>query len=148
MVAPADPVLSTCGISIYRQVTLPGLDFSDMTKQGVIATLFSALEPPVAISLACVPYVRTILGGRWAAGGRSKYGITGDSNGFTGSGPPKGSQPLESHSHDNDSEVQLQPVKNAYHVEATQLPIQDPMQGDVGREAIRVDRRWEVTTNA
>lgn len=119
-----------------------------MPGSGVVATLFSSLEPPVAISLACVPYVRTILGGRWADGGRSKYGVTGDSHGYTGSGPSKGSQPLESQSHDNDSEVQLQPVKNQFHVEATRLPIQDPMQGDVGREAIRVDRRWEVTSNA
>lgn len=146
MAAPTDHVLSTCGISIYRQVILPGLDFSDMPGAGVVATLFSSLEPPVAISLACVPYVRTILGGRWA-GGKSKYGATGDSNAYTGSGLPKSSQPLESQSHDNESEVQLQPVKNQFHVEASQLPIQDPMQGEAGREAIRIDRRWEITSN-
>lgn len=146
LVAPTDTVLSTCGISVYRQVTLPGLDFSDMPGAGVVAILFSSLEPPVAISLACVPYVRAILGGRWA-GGKSKYGATGDSNAYTGSGLPKGSQPLESQSHDNESEVQLQPVKNQFHVEATQLPIQDPMQGEAGREAIRIDKRWEITSN-
>lgn len=133
----------TTAVSIYRQVTLPGMNFADMTYEGVMATLFSALEPPVAISLACVPYLRTILGGRWAAH-RDKYGTSGalNSASFSKSGNRfAGSQPLESR--DDDSEMHLQPM-HGVGIEGGPSARDDPLnkKGD-----IRVETRWEVTSN-
>lgn len=129
----------TTAVSIYRQCTLNGMDFADMTHSGLFATLFSALEPPVAISLACVPYLRTILGGRWAAS-RSKFGYTHDSGpGFSKSGNRlAGSQPLESR--DDDSEVHLRPMR-AVAVEGGR---HDGRELDKKGE-IHVETRWEVT---
>lgn len=118
------------------------MNFADMTKEGVRATIFSALEPPVAISLACVPYLRTILGGRWAANS-PKYGMSGSStNGFSRSGNRlAGSQPLASC--DDSSEMHLQPM-HGVGVEGA-----PPTRGDglSKKGDIRVETTWEVTSN-
>lgn len=54
--------IRTWVITIYRQTTLPGLDFTNMTHDGVLATLLSGLEPSVAIVLACIPLLRPLFG--------------------------------------------------------------------------------------
>ncbi|KAH7040869.1 uncharacterized protein B0I36DRAFT_358110 [Microdochium trichocladiopsis] len=50
----------TCAIAIYRQAVLPELTFEDLTGTGLMATVFSGLEPAIAIALACVPYLRPL----------------------------------------------------------------------------------------
>lgn len=119
------------------------MNFADMTYEGVKATLFSALEPPVAISLACVPYLRAILGGRWAAHS-AKYSASGGNStgGFSKSGNRfAGSQPLESR--DDDSEVHLRPM-HGVGVEGGPPQRGDDLTKDGN---IRVETRWEVTSN-
>ncbi|KAB5513518.1 integral membrane protein [Coniochaeta sp. 2T2.1] len=53
----------TCAVSIYRQATLPHLYFEDMTYTGVLAIILSGIEPAVALSLACVPFLRPLVTG-------------------------------------------------------------------------------------
>ncbi|KAH9903597.1 hypothetical protein F4778DRAFT_91226 [Xylariomycetidae sp. FL2044] len=68
--------LCTCIISIVRVVTLVGVDFTDVTYTMPEAVLFSALEPCLAITLACVPVLRPLLGGRYSPTGTAQFGAT------------------------------------------------------------------------
>ncbi|KAF2440151.1 hypothetical protein P171DRAFT_489924 [Karstenula rhodostoma CBS 690.94] len=56
---------ATCAIGIYRQITIPGLDFNEMPHDSIGATVFSGLGPPVAISLSCVPFLRLLFANRY-----------------------------------------------------------------------------------
>ncbi|KAJ1337377.1 hypothetical protein MN608_00229 [Microdochium nivale] len=57
--------LLTSAISIYRQTLLPDIVFWDTTGASLMAAVFSALEPAVAITLACIPYL-VPLARRWS----------------------------------------------------------------------------------
>lgn len=123
------------------------MDFQNMTGTGMLALIFSALEPPVAISLACVPYLRTLLGGRWAAHSsrqHSKYGLSGHASSFSKSGRLGGSQPLASR--DDDSEVHLRPMRGAA-VESGDRSERDLADRELAKKGdIRVETRWEVSS--
>ncbi|KAK3360601.1 integral membrane protein [Lasiosphaeria hispida] len=98
----------TCAVTIYRQVTLPHLYFEDMTYTGVLATIFTGVEPAVALSLACIPFLRPLIKGNAlrSTGVDSPYpSRTLGSKGPSGSA----SRPFKELS-DDSSEVQLQPL--------------------------------------
>lgn len=134
----------TCAISIYRQVTLPHMEFSDMTHSGLLSILFSDLEPPVSISLACIPHLRPLLGNSWAASNTTGYNASAE-KGFSSKpgGRNGGSRLFETLK--DDSEVELQPAKGRVTVESTQYPGSE--RGKPAQDAIRVERRWEVTSD-
>lgn len=88
-------------------MTLPNLYFEDMTYTGVLATIFTGIEPAVALSLACVPFLRPLIKGNTVSTGTdSSYARrTIRSKGQSGSA----SRPFKE-LNDDSSEVQLQPL--------------------------------------
>ncbi|KAL8330144.1 hypothetical protein RB597_005452 [Gaeumannomyces tritici] len=131
--------LAACGITVYRQITLQGLNFLDMPHSGLLATLLSGVEPSVALTLACVPLLRPL----WR-GGRSSDGSTGASGsgykrsgegsglGFGSKGSKKHRQPgletLAMTTSDDSSDLQLQPLDD-------KVP---------GPQFIKLEKQWEV----
>ncbi|KAK4102572.1 hypothetical protein N658DRAFT_423405 [Parathielavia hyrcaniae] len=118
----------TCAVTIYRQATLPHLYFEDMTYTGVLATIFTGIEPSVALSLACVPFLRPLTRahrrqqqqhGKAGAGhstgsdGSQYGGSTLRSGGGKSKAPPSGlggnRAPFKELT-DDSSEIQLQPL--------------------------------------
>lgn len=120
--------IGTWVITIYRQTLLPGLNFNDMTYEGVLATLLSGLEPAVAIALACIPLMRPLLGHRGnATPSRTGYDYSGSGTSGLYSGKkgrsPAGSRAMNTFTElgddaddgSNSSVVQLQPMKVGGH---------------------------------
>ncbi|KAI1340025.1 hypothetical protein F5Y15DRAFT_61891 [Xylariaceae sp. FL0016] len=68
--------LFTCIISIIRVKLLSGVDFADVTYTISNAVLFSALEPCLAITLACVPVLRPLLPQRYQPSESAKIGAS------------------------------------------------------------------------
>jgi hypothetical protein len=89
---------------------LPHLDFADMPFTGLLATLFSGLEPAVAISLACVPFIRPLFG-RKTEHSASRYGATNSEHPFSITMKSDNGRPFEEL--DDVSHIQLQPVEAA-----------------------------------
>ncbi|KAH6972237.1 hypothetical protein BKA56DRAFT_635300 [Ilyonectria sp. MPI-CAGE-AT-0026] len=134
---------ATCGITIYRQATLPGVKFADMTDSGLLATIFSGLEPSVALALSCVPYLRPYFGGTFRTP-KNTYNSDGVIKSHEGNAS-NNSRPFEE-LNDDASEVQLRPMKvrQDVHVSADS--------DEEGRDAnkspfITVKRRWEVRSD-
>lgn len=97
----------TCAVTIYRQVTLPHLYFEDMTYTGVLATILTGIEPAVALSLACVPFLKPLIsrnGGSTDASSPYASRIM-RSKGQAGSA----TRPFKE-LQDDSSEIQLQPL--------------------------------------
>lgn len=53
---------STCVTSVIRFVCLTQMDFTDMPYSMTLANIFSGLEPSMAVTLACVPLFRPLVG--------------------------------------------------------------------------------------
>lgn len=102
----------TCAVTIYRQCLLPSLDATNPTGTGLLAFLFSTVEIAVAVSLACVPFLRPFFRGTFggSSADNSKY-KTNASYAFSNQGTKvhrsRGFKELDD---ENGSEVQLQPV--------------------------------------
>ncbi|PSR80899.1 hypothetical protein BD289DRAFT_340681, partial [Coniella lustricola] len=52
----------TCIASIVRLVYLAKIDYNDVTYTSVVAVLMTAVEPSLAVMLACIPLLRPLLG--------------------------------------------------------------------------------------
>ncbi|PSN59357.1 hypothetical protein BS50DRAFT_626789 [Corynespora cassiicola Philippines] len=140
--------IMTWVITIYRQTLLPGLDFTDMTYTGVLATMLSGLEPSVAIALACLPLLRPLCVSRKAHQHSGyDYGSGGDSELYSGKDRKSSSRPFtELNDNDDSSEVQLTPMKPVQNVQVSTSP-ENNSDRSVGlpvAQAITVERRWEV----
>ncbi|KAM0611017.1 hypothetical protein D7B24_006128 [Verticillium nonalfalfae] len=140
---------ATCAITIYRQATLPDLQFADMTHSGAVATLLSGLEPSVALALACVPFLRPLFGSVFSSSqkGSSYANVKPKTESYK-----KGSKRSESRDfeelQDDASEIQLRPV----------MPVRDTLVvsdrtaasrslKDLKGDGITVERQWEVGTS-
>lgn len=88
---------------------LPQLDFTDMTWSGLLATIFSGLEPAVAISLACVPFLRPIFDTKQDGQTPSNYYVPEGSDQFSKGNRSDSGRPFQEL--DDASDIQLQPVK-------------------------------------
>lgn len=136
---------STCIISIIRVVTLTTVDFTDVTYTIPHTVLFSALEPCLAITLACVPVLRPIFGGRYSTTGTAKFG------------PPTRKTLTQKSSrrfrqfNENGSEAQLRPgqLESQTHIAANgassvQIPTAREEGGDVELGSITGSQEWGV----
>lgn len=103
---------STCAVTIYRQTLLPSLDATNPTGTGLLAFLFSTVEIGVAVSLACVPFLRPLFRGTFGSSNRSNP-TPGSAYAFskkgTGSSKPR-SQGFNELGDDGGSDIQLSPV--------------------------------------
>ncbi|ROV99543.1 hypothetical protein VMCG_06338 [Cytospora schulzeri] len=61
-------------ISAIRLYSLVHVDMADVTYTVPMPIMWSALEPCLAITLACVPLLRPLLGGRYSPTGTAKFG--------------------------------------------------------------------------
>ncbi|KAK4238353.1 hypothetical protein C8A03DRAFT_33647 [Achaetomium macrosporum] len=152
----------TCAVTIYRQASLPHLYFEDMTYTGVLATIFTGIEPAVALSLACVPFLRPLIykgnnntlsmgsdNSQYASGGsttlRSKQG--GGPSGRTGRG---GGPFKEFNDNDDSSEIQLRPMEGSgelkYEAEVSPGGRGGPTPTGPAEGAIMVKKGWDVVS--
>lgn len=162
---------SACAITVYRQATLANLDFADMTYSGLAATILSGLEPSVALMLACVPLLRPLFrGGRGGdsstgasdSGGYQRSGGEGSGLGFISKGRRKrdrqaGLDTLAMATHDDSSDLQLQPLEVANRVDVSSNRDDAASAGNRGSTAklstkdrvsgpqfIKIEKQWEV----
>ncbi|KAF4786043.1 integral membrane protein [Colletotrichum scovillei] len=73
----------TCIVSALRLYYLANLVYLDVTFNIPNALIFSALEPGVGITLACIPFLRPLLG-------RSSYSTKGTANYYSSNGKSDG----------------------------------------------------------
>ncbi|KAL2139585.1 hypothetical protein VTI28DRAFT_4957 [Corynascus sepedonium] len=136
----------TCAVTIYRQATLPHLYFEDMTYTGVLATIFTGIEPSIALSLACVPFLRPLL-----RRGNKLMSTGHDSQYASGGSTLRSRQGLSSRPfkelNDDSSETQLQPLgpdSLKYEAEVSNQGPRQPVNTSGG--AIVVNKQWNVVT--
>jgi hypothetical protein len=140
----------TCGITIYRQTTLPHLIFTDMTYSGVVATVFSGIEPTVALILACVPFLRPLFGKSSNESPASQYNLSDGTHGgyskkVTGSSQNRTFEELD----DDSSEIQLQPVPadSKFYVSASPDHTNSAYDHKLTSKSITIQTKWEVDYN-
>lgn len=56
-------------MSLFRLVSLVSVNFDDLTGTCAQALIYSAVEPSLAVVLACIPLLRPLLGGKYSATG-------------------------------------------------------------------------------
>ncbi|OTA62073.1 hypothetical protein K449DRAFT_434416 [Hypoxylon sp. EC38] len=133
----------TCVISIIRITTMTTIDFNDVTWTIPHTVLFSALEPCIAVTLACIIILRPLFGGRYSPDGTAA---------FNGSSPEvlarKNSNRRFRQLNDNSSETRLRPEDVGYRASIAKSP--KPFKGfgsmDVNLEmgSISIKQEWTV----
>lgn len=121
------------------------MDYSDLTYLAVTPSVYSILEPTVAIILACVPLLRPLFGGKYSATGTRlrigkstmTSGRSGTTAGSSNAMSPRSLNPriskfqklddvaiVEGDSGDDSSQIELRPAGPEYqaHVSA-QTPV-------------------------
>ncbi|KAK4247262.1 hypothetical protein C7999DRAFT_14669 [Corynascus novoguineensis] len=108
--------LFTCIVSGLRLGALSSIDYSDITFNVPTSLVFSGLEPCLAVTLACVPVLRPLLG---KFGGSTARG-TGLSSGKLGSNKFNSSKnkEFEQLNDDSSSQCQLRPLGPKHVAEA------------------------------
>uniref|UniRef100_A0A8H7K779 Rhodopsin domain-containing protein n=1 Tax=Bionectria ochroleuca TaxID=29856 RepID=A0A8H7K779_BIOOC len=76
---------AACGVTIYRQTTIPSLEYDDMPWSSFLSLLFSGLEPSAALILSCVPFLRPYFKGAFP---RAKTGYSYTPEGEAGRTTP------------------------------------------------------------
>ncbi|KAI1844735.1 hypothetical protein JX266_009191 [Neoarthrinium moseri] len=103
----------TCAVTIFRQTLLPHLDAANPTGTGLLAFLFSTVEIAVAVSLACVPFLRPFFKSTFGSENRSKYQADTSSYSYSNKGTKNHRSQGFNELEDDGSEIQLQPVDPA-----------------------------------
>lgn len=109
----------TCVVTLYRQTTLPVMDLTDVTASGLLAFLASTIEIAVAISIACLPFLRAL----WKGAASSRQGGSGGGSHHFNSGGSSGlnfgRKSLKSDGFgqlpDDSSEIRLHPIERKRH---------------------------------
>ncbi|KAI1409470.1 hypothetical protein F5Y13DRAFT_90739 [Hypoxylon sp. FL1857] len=135
--------LLTCVISIVRIETMTTIDFNDITWTIPHTVLFSALEPCIAVTLACIIILRPLFGGQYSSDGTAT---------FNGSSADvlarKNSSRRFRQLNDNSSETRLRPEDVGYRASIAKSP--EPFKGfgsmDVNLEmgSISIKHEWTV----
>lgn len=122
-----------------------------MTYTGVLATIFTGIEPAVALSLACVPFLRPLIRGAHKAGSGSDSQYASSalrSEGPSGVGGA-GSRAFKE-LHDDSSEIQLRPLGGSdslkYEAEVGHGQAVTPPPAESAAGAILVKKDWDVVS--
>ncbi len=117
-----------------------------MTYTGVLSTIFTGIEPSVALSLACVPFLRPLIRGKNISGSskdNSQYASSAlRSNGLSETGRSRGFKELQ----DDSSEIQLRPMGSdspKYEADVSQGEGKQPSESG---GAILVKKDWTVVS--
>ncbi|KAI1373050.1 hypothetical protein F4677DRAFT_462617 [Hypoxylon crocopeplum] len=134
----------TCVVSVVRIATMTTIDFDDITWTIPHTVLFSALEPCVAVTLACVIILRPLFGGQYSADGTATY-----QNPSVDALSRKNSNRRFKQLNDDSSETRLRPEDVGYRASIAKSP--EPFKGfgsmgDVGLEmgSISIKHEWTV----
>ena len=119
-----------------------------MTYTGVLATIFTGIEPSVALSLACVPFLRPLIRGKKAAGSgtdNSQYASSTLRNtGLSETGRSRKFKELQ----DDSSEIQLRPMgSDSPKYEADISQVEEKLPSESGG-AILVKKGWTVVSGS
>ncbi|KAL2157935.1 hypothetical protein VTH06DRAFT_4990 [Thermothelomyces fergusii] len=110
--------LFTCIVSVVRIIALSSIDYSDITFNVPESLIFSALEPSLAVTLACVPLLRPLVSSITGSVAGSSAPRSGQvSSGAFGS-KNRQFEPL----HDDSSQYQLRPAGPKHLAEAKGKP--------------------------
>lgn len=145
------------------------MSYSDLTYDAVAPSIYSVLEPTLSITLACIPVLRPLLGGRYSSTG-TRLGPSGNTTRGSAGIRSMGSQSAKRASksgfaalggdNDDSSEYQLRPL-DPTRPDAAGTSVKIQSQGSGGRErdgsvhseatdeqvlhgAISVKQMWEV----
>jgi hypothetical protein len=66
-------------VSAMRLASLMRVDTTDITYTVAMPIMWSALEPCIGITLACVPLLRPLFGGRYTPTGTARFGASSKS---------------------------------------------------------------------
>lgn len=157
-------------MTLYRQTTLPGMDLTDVTSSGLLAFLASTIEIAVAISIACLPFLRALW--RASSGGRGKGSSSSNNyhhgSGYAGGGSSglnfgRGARSPKTdgfgHLPDDSSEIQLRPVAEGARGQGTKISADGSAVTGLGDEeeayagagkgglVVKVETRWDVETS-
>ncbi|KAK8022445.1 hypothetical protein PG993_013212 [Apiospora rasikravindrae] len=100
----------TCAVTIYRQTLLPSLDATNPTGTGLLAFLFSTVEIGVAVSLACVPFLRPLFRGTFGSSSNRSHPTPESAYSYSKKGSSKPRSQGFNELGDGGSEIQLSPV--------------------------------------
>ncbi len=119
-----------------------------MTYTGVLATIFTGIEPSVALSLACVPFLRPLIRGKKTAGSgtdNSQYASSTLRNtGLSETGRSRKFKELQ----DDSSEIQLRPMgSDSPKYEADISQVEEKLPSESGG-AILVKKGWTVVSGS
>ncbi|KAI1134845.1 hypothetical protein F5Y05DRAFT_192585 [Hypoxylon sp. FL0543] len=133
----------TCVVSIVRIETMATIDFNDITGTIPHTVLFSALEPCIAVTLACIIILRPLFGGRYLPDGTATFNST-SADALARSNSGTRFRQLN----DNSSETRLRPEDVGYRASIANSP--EPFKGlgsmDVKLEmgSISIKHEWTV----
>ncbi|KAI1073566.1 hypothetical protein F5B20DRAFT_574698 [Whalleya microplaca] len=108
--------LGTCVVSIARIATMTQIDYHDITWTIGHTVLFSALEPCIAVTLACVLVLRPLFGGRYSSTGTMKHSDPGHC------GVPRKDSRQFRQLNDDSSETRLRPEELGYRASIAKTP--------------------------
>lgn len=133
-------------ISAVRLKTLLAIELADFSGTGAIGVMFSALEPCLLITAACVPLLRPILGRKYSSTGTARVSNDTSSNSI-GSGLRSGFLKLK----DTSSLKRLRPDVVRYDATVVSKDATSEQNGEDTRmangtelSAIRVKKDWTV----
>lgn len=109
------------------------MSYSDLTYDAIVPSIYSVLEPTLSITLACVPVLRPLLGGRYSSTG-TRLGPSGNTIGGSAEISSKRSRSARRTSrsgftalggdNDDSSDYQLRPL--------------DPVRPDAAGTSVRI----------
>ncbi|CAG9984945.1 unnamed protein product [Clonostachys byssicola] len=146
---------AACGVTIYRQTTIPSLEYDDMPWSSFLSLLFSGLEPSAALILSCVPFLRPYFKGAFPRA-KTGYSYTPEGGSRTHNTLKSGNRPFEQLNEEDDhsSDVQLHPMqKGSLEATETMQPnssarvYTDSRQSTRPQDsqAIMIQKQWEVS---
>ncbi|KAI1394875.1 hypothetical protein F4819DRAFT_229438 [Hypoxylon fuscum] len=134
----------TCVVSIIRVVMMTQIDFQDITFTIPHTVLFSALEPCVAVTLACVIILRPLFGGQYSPDGTATYNSPS-----VDALSRRASNRRFKQLNDDSSETRLRPEEVGYRATIAKSP--EPFKGfgsmgDIALEmgSISIKHEWTV----
>lgn len=136
-------------ISAIRLYSILHVDMTDVTYTILMPILWSALEPCLAITLACIPLLRPLLGGRYTPTGTAKLGPpTMKSRNVTQKQKRRFSRLEHEDEHCitglADDGSQLRPESIRYAVMSRHSTIDTKTDSDIELGAISIKRDWRV----
>ncbi|KAI0834518.1 hypothetical protein F5Y06DRAFT_278855 [Hypoxylon sp. FL0890] len=133
----------TCVVSIVRIETMTTINFNDVTGTIPHTVLFSALEPCIAVTLACIIVLRPLFGGQYSPDGTATFNrSSADALARNNSG--RRFRQLN----DSSSETRLRPEEVGYRASIAKLP--EPFKGFGGMDvklemgSISIKHEWTV----